>query len=352
MATSRSLASTSLTTRSPIVIVPAVGSSSPAIMRSAVDLPQPDGPSTTRNSSSAMSIDKSSTAVTPSNCLETWSSATRPMAVCSSLVGTRSGGRIFPLRRSPEHEQEQRRADDPDDRGDNERLLGLERNREVEGMVERPLARPEGAERDGEHRHGEDVLVALLGAAEEEAVLAVVGHQRNEHERAHPAVGDRREEPEEEEEREDELGERHAPRVEMAGPDSEALEPVGHARSGTDRFQVPPPVREYHDPDPHTGEQHREVRRAAPQEHAAENHRSPSALFRGRGSAQRQDASPQRDGGEARGPPWPGGEPLVPRRRRSPVLPRAPGSPRRSPHSRHTRWCVASRSRRNRWSAW
>ena len=34
----------SLTTRSPISMVPSVGVSSPAIRRSTVDLPQPDGP--------------------------------------------------------------------------------------------------------------------------------------------------------------------------------------------------------------------------------------------------------------------------------------------------------------------
>src|SRR4051794_400849 len=76
---SRSLASTSLTTRSPMVMVPAVGSSSPAIMRSAVDFPHPDGPSNTSKSSSATSRERSSTAVTPSNRFDTWSSATRPI---------------------------------------------------------------------------------------------------------------------------------------------------------------------------------------------------------------------------------------------------------------------------------
>src|SRR5512134_3265290 len=50
MATSRSFGCTSLTTRSPIESCPSEGSSSPAIMRSAVDLPQPDGPTNTMNS--------------------------------------------------------------------------------------------------------------------------------------------------------------------------------------------------------------------------------------------------------------------------------------------------------------
>ena len=44
MAMSRSRGGTSLTTSPPIQISPSVISSRPAIMRSVVDLPQPDGP--------------------------------------------------------------------------------------------------------------------------------------------------------------------------------------------------------------------------------------------------------------------------------------------------------------------
>ena len=57
MATSRSLGGTWLTTRSPMRISPPVMFSRPAIMRSSVDLPQPDGPTSTTNSRSRMSID-------------------------------------------------------------------------------------------------------------------------------------------------------------------------------------------------------------------------------------------------------------------------------------------------------
>src|SRR5262245_10815710 len=52
MAMSRSFAATSFTTRSSIASVPEVIVSSPAIMRRVVDLPQPDGPSSTMNSPS------------------------------------------------------------------------------------------------------------------------------------------------------------------------------------------------------------------------------------------------------------------------------------------------------------
>ena len=51
----RSLGSTSFTTLPPIAISPAVIVSRPAIMRSSVDLPQPEGPTITMNSPSAMS---------------------------------------------------------------------------------------------------------------------------------------------------------------------------------------------------------------------------------------------------------------------------------------------------------
>ena len=54
MAMSRSLGGRSFTTRLPIVIVPAVMSSRPAMDRSAVDLPHPDGPTSTMNSPSLM----------------------------------------------------------------------------------------------------------------------------------------------------------------------------------------------------------------------------------------------------------------------------------------------------------
>ncbi len=57
MAMSRSLGSRLLTTRSPIVISPEVMLSSPATMRSNVDLPQPEGPRMTMNSPSLISID-------------------------------------------------------------------------------------------------------------------------------------------------------------------------------------------------------------------------------------------------------------------------------------------------------
>src|SRR6266550_1870149 len=54
---SRSLGWTLLTTRSPIEIVPEVMFSSPASIRSRVDLPQPDGPTRTTKAPSSIGID-------------------------------------------------------------------------------------------------------------------------------------------------------------------------------------------------------------------------------------------------------------------------------------------------------
>ena len=55
MAMSRSAGSTWLTTRPPMSISPEVMVSSPATMRSSVDLPQPDGPTSTQKWPSATS---------------------------------------------------------------------------------------------------------------------------------------------------------------------------------------------------------------------------------------------------------------------------------------------------------
>src|SRR3954454_19455590 len=63
---SRSLGGRSLTTSPPITRSPSVMSSSPAIMRRAVDFPQPDGPTRIMNSPSRMSRFMSFTASKPS----------------------------------------------------------------------------------------------------------------------------------------------------------------------------------------------------------------------------------------------------------------------------------------------
>jgi hypothetical protein len=59
---SRSLGGTQVTSRSPISTRPPSSGSSPASIRSAVVLPEPDGPTRTMNSPSLMSRSRASTA--------------------------------------------------------------------------------------------------------------------------------------------------------------------------------------------------------------------------------------------------------------------------------------------------
>src|SRR5215211_2594226 len=62
---SRCCGGLSVTSTSPIEIAPSVTSSSPAIIRSSVDFPHPDGPTSTTNSPSWISRSTASTAKTP-----------------------------------------------------------------------------------------------------------------------------------------------------------------------------------------------------------------------------------------------------------------------------------------------
>src|SRR3984893_13123871 len=91
MAMSRSLGGKSLTTCPPMVISPAVVSSSPAIMRKVVLLPQPDGPTSTTNSWSAMSRSMPRTASVWSNFLTTLLSVTCAMALSLRRAGGEAG---------------------------------------------------------------------------------------------------------------------------------------------------------------------------------------------------------------------------------------------------------------------
>src|SRR5262245_46441803 len=84
---SRSFGGTSLTTVPPIVTSPSVMSSSPAIMRRVVLLPQPDGPTSTTNSLSTMSRSMPRTASVSSYFLTSLCSATCAMPDLSTLGG-------------------------------------------------------------------------------------------------------------------------------------------------------------------------------------------------------------------------------------------------------------------------
>src|SRR5438132_5114944 len=73
---SRSFGATSLTMRSPMKISPLVCSSRPASIRRAVVFPQPDGPTSTRNSASRTARLRSLTATTSPKRFVTWSYVT------------------------------------------------------------------------------------------------------------------------------------------------------------------------------------------------------------------------------------------------------------------------------------
>src|SRR2546421_13069241 len=88
------------TTLLPMEIVPSEISSSPAIIRNAVDFPQPDGPTSTRNSLSLTSIVRSRTASTsPEYRLTTLSNVT--LATDFLLLISRSIQPTYHLGRIP-----------------------------------------------------------------------------------------------------------------------------------------------------------------------------------------------------------------------------------------------------------
>src|SRR5512143_2368815 len=88
---SRSFGATRFTTLEPIAISPSEISSSPAIMRNSVDLPQPDGPTSTQNSSSAMAMSTPRITCVDPKCLCTARIVTAAMAVSFPLRPARAG---------------------------------------------------------------------------------------------------------------------------------------------------------------------------------------------------------------------------------------------------------------------
>src|SRR5689334_13802575 len=93
MAMSRSIGDSSLTTVSPIRIWPEVIDSSPATMRSVVVLPQPDGPTSTTNSSSRTSRFTSLTTCTSSNFL--FRRRIKTCAIASTFDGAGDPGDVM-----------------------------------------------------------------------------------------------------------------------------------------------------------------------------------------------------------------------------------------------------------------
>src|ERR1700693_1557317 len=128
---SRSRGETLFTTRSPIVIVPEVGLSSPATSLSAVVFPQPEGPTRIRNSPSSIFSERSCSATTSlSNHFVTWSRIT-----CATRSSLQSGGgdaaHEIPLREE-EQEQDRKHAHD------------VGRHQQIRGALVRGLEGREG----------------------------------------------------------------------------------------------------------------------------------------------------------------------------------------------------------------
>src|SRR6478735_12056689 len=92
---SRSLGATSLTTRSPIFSEPDEASSNPATIRSAVDLPLPDGPTRIVNSPSSTDRSSPSTALVPSSkTFETSSNAIEATAHLPDVIAIPERGAL------------------------------------------------------------------------------------------------------------------------------------------------------------------------------------------------------------------------------------------------------------------
>src|SRR3954454_17201367 len=102
---SRSRGATSLTTRDPIEIAPDDASSSPATIRSAVYLPEPEGPTRIVNSPSAISRSRPSTARVPSSkTFETSSNAIDATAHLPNVIAIPERGPLRdPLQRLVVH---------------------------------------------------------------------------------------------------------------------------------------------------------------------------------------------------------------------------------------------------------
>src|SRR5712691_9120637 len=151
MAMSRSLAATLLTTRSPMRIWPSVIDSSPASMRSAVDLPQPDGPTRTMNSLSATSTLKSFTTVTSAVYrFTTWSYVTDAISCLPLYRSCKNAANEIAL----EAEEHDERHDHREERRRGEQLVALAERVGQAGEVHRQGRHLRGAA-DVDQRHQE-----------------------------------------------------------------------------------------------------------------------------------------------------------------------------------------------------
>src|SRR5512140_495802 len=174
MAMSRSFGATSFTTRPPMSIVPSEISSRPAIIRRAVDLPQPDGPTSTMNSWSRMSRFKPSM------------TETSPYRLATSLKTTSA------MRGPPRSAPGRQDRGAPGRKGDRDGALRKRDGKGAEEVLRRRAAPLDGGgEGDGRGRlaavdgHRDGVLRVRVEAEED---VAVAGRDEP-HVRAAPEGG-------------------------------------------------------------------------------------------------------------------------------------------------------------------
>src|SRR5882724_8100055 len=116
MATPRLAGGMRVTSCSPISTVPVVTSSSPAINRRSVDFPQPEGPTNTQNSASAMTRSISSNTFTRPNDFPTFRSSTSAMFCSANLIPAHnSPSSLHRPRRQPRHDAPLENEDQEDE---------------------------------------------------------------------------------------------------------------------------------------------------------------------------------------------------------------------------------------------
>src|SRR5258706_4039698 len=149
MAMSRSRGATALTTRSPMRTSPSVIDSSRASIRSAVVLPERDGPTRTMTSPSTMSSVRSRTASTASKRL--WTLAKRTSAIGLSLHGAGE--------HAPDEVALEEHVDDDDRQSDDDRAGRQQREvRLVASLEEAEAQRRRAQALVADHDQGEQEL--------------------------------------------------------------------------------------------------------------------------------------------------------------------------------------------------
>src|SRR3954451_24958004 len=196
---------------------------------------------------------------------------------CNVLGGGRRGGpHHLRTRWPPARRQQQRRPDSPGGCGDEESLPHIEQVAAFDVVVDdhpvdRPSTAAERAQRECGERDEQDVLVALAGPEDEVAVLQVVGDQRDEHHAQHAGRRQRRQQPEKEQRRDTELGQRREQRMYAARPDADRLEPTRGARQLAATERVVVAVRQHRDAEDDAQQQRADVQTVP--------HAGPSSAF-------------------------------------------------------------------------